>query len=836
MAPCPICDLSWRNRPIWEEWMQRRIAWGGSIVCLLILASLFPLATAQGATGGRAVDRDGDKVFDNLEVRLDRGNERVPVIVLFRDGTSRAKAAEARREVGSFDVSYEYQTMAGFSAALTARQIRALAGRSDVEHVQLDAPVDLQLDTARAAAGVDKARADFPAVDGNNENSSVCPGVRQYCKDDVVVAVLDSGIDVNHVDLDGGKVLGGIDCGTGSCFGSFWNVDGNGHGTYVSSILAGEGEGNPTMRGVAPGAALVSVKVGTSSSTSAAVDAALEWVIANRDKYGIELVNMSLAGRDPSDGTDSTSRLTNRLTTYGITPFAAAGNGAPDPGGVSFPAVAKYSVAVGSMADPGDVGNEPAGFALWYGSERGPTLDGRIKPDLVTHGVDITAAQTNSGNGYKLSGGTSAASPFAAGVAALMLDANPSLASSGTACVTGDTTPECADGVVDSTVAVPLKDLMTGTADDFGGPGKDNEYGSGRLDGYAAIDAASPATGSGGPALPSHTHFSGILASGATASHPVEVVSTAFPVTAVVIMADRAAGAADPNFDVSIAGPSGTTVASSTGNLRQDTATVQPAGTGTYSIAVTSASGAGTYWLDVSYGGPSPASPSPTPSPTPTASPTPTPTPEPSPSPSAEPVLTPPPLPVPLSPLNATASSVPGSNSQLDVMWGDVASEAGYKIERSSNGTTGWAVVGTTGADVLAWRDSGLAPSTAYYYRVRAYNASGTSEPSNVATARTNGDVTAPSVPTAVKASSTRGKVALAWKGSTDTGGSGLAGYKIYRSTSSAGTFTQIGTATTAAYSDTAVVKNTTYYYYVVAYDKAGNQSSPSATVSGRPT
>ncbi|HEV2754525.1 MAG TPA: S8 family serine peptidase, partial [Actinomycetota bacterium] len=600
--------------------MRRRI-WGnglGSLLILLALTALLP-APVAGAGPARASDADGDKVFDNLEARLgDGGNDRVGVIVLFNEGTSAEKAAAVRRDLGWLDVTYEYQTMPGLAASLTAGQVRSLARRPDVEHVQLDTPVEFALDTARAAAGVDKARADFSDVDGNNERTGPCRGVRQYCKDDVVIAVIDSGIDVRHADLDGGKVIGGIDCGSGTCSGSFWNVDGAGHGTYVSSILAGEGDGNAAMRGVAPGAALVSVKVGNSMSTSAAVDAGLEWVIANRDKYGIELVNMSLAGRDPSDGTDSTSRLTNKLATVGITSFAAAGNGAPEPGGVSFPAAAKYSVAVGSMSDPGDtVPNEAPGFALWWGSERGPTLDGRTKPDIVTHGVDITAAQTGSGTGYKLSGGTSAATPFAAGVAALLLDANPSLTSSGTACATGDVTPECADGVVDDTVAVPVKDLLTATADDFGTPGKDNEYGAGRLDGYAAIDAASPLTGSGGPASPPHTHFAGALAAGATASHAVDVASTEFPITAVLIMADRAAGAADPNFNVSIVDPAGAEVAASTSNMRQDTVTFRPASTGTYTLRVTSAAGSGTYWLDVSNGTPPPPPPTPTPTPTP---------------------------------------------------------------------------------------------------------------------------------------------------------------------------------------------------------------------------
>ena len=788
--------------------MRASSRWAAVVASMLVVVSVAPISSAA-ALGG-ATDRARNKIFDSLDRMLESGNgdELVDVVVLFSAGSSKGAVAAAWDEVGPFSLDYQYQTMPAFAAKLSAAQVRALALRPDVVQVQENARIEFAMETAQASAGSDRASAEF-SVDGNNEASLQCPGVRQYCKDDVVIAVLDSGIDNAHVDLDGGKVLGGADCSTGTCTNGLWMADTNGHGTHVASIAAGEGDGDPAKQGLAPGAALVSVKVGSSGSTVAALDASLEWVLANRATYGIELVNMSLNGKVTSDGTDTTSRLTNRLAAAGVTPFAAMGNGAPEPGSVSFPAAAKFGLGIGNMADPGPQAGQLPGFALSMSSKRGPTLDGRIKPDLLSYGVNISAADANSGSGYTILSGTSQASPFAAGVAALMLDANPALASSGLPCAADDLSTDCSDGVIDASMSVGLRDGLMSTAIDWAGPGHDNETGAGRLDAYAAVDAASTLVGAGGPALPTHTFVGGNVAPGGTVDHSINVSAVTAPIAATVIMVDRPAGATTPDLNLTLVGPAGNQLSHSAtaGNLRQETVGAWPQTTGTYVVRVTSVSGGGSYWLDISFSGGGVA-------------------PEPSPT------MTQPPL----APAGLSAAPVSGSSSQIDLVWGDVTGEKGYKIERSADGLSGWTQIATSSVDASAHRDSGLAPSTKYHYRVRAYNDAGDSPYSGSASATTNPDTMAPTSPLNIKATGGRGKVSLTWTASTDSGGSGLAGYKIMRATSSAGPFTQIATTTATTYTDAAVTKGKVYYYYLLAYDKAGNNSSPSATVTGKPT
>lgn len=175
------------------------------------------------------------------------------------------------------------------------------------------------------------------------------------------------------------------------------------------------------------------------------------------------------------------------------------------------------------------------------------------------------------------------------------------------------------------------------------------------------------------------------------------------------------------------------------------------------------------------------------------------------------------------------------STTQIDLSWAAStdASLVGYKLERCEGAVcSDFAQVAAPNLDVF--NDSGLSPGTTYRYRVRAYDAADLhSDYSNVASATTHvlPDTSAPSVPVSLEAEApAHNRVNLVWDASIDVGGSGVAGYYVYRGSPA----TQIGSSVTPGYTDHTVTGNTTYTYRVAAYDNANppNVSAQSGAVS----
>jgi len=511
-------------------------------------------------------DINKSKIFDNLEKRLlDKpDNAEFPVIVTFNKDLSTNELLNISKSIGKINIKNRYKIIPSISATLNKGQINALSKLDIVKQVEYDEPVYATLDTATKWFGVTKAINDFGVTGDKDKNPN------SYSKNDVVVAIIDTGIDGNHVDLANGKIIGWKD---------FVNdkiapYDDNGHGTHVASIAAGTGTGNILYKGVAPGAALVGIKVldSNGSGSMSTVTAGIDWAVQNKDLYGIKIINLSLGTSTSSDGTDATSLAVNRASDSGITVVVAAGNSGPAKYTIGSPGAAEKAITVAAMADVGELG-----FNLAYFSSRGPTADGRIKPDIAAPGYNITAAKANSINGYVTYSGTSMATPFTAGTVALMLNANENL------------TP------------YDIKNIIISTAKNWGPSGKNIDYGAGRLDAYEAIKTAGRFTGTN-ISIPNHYYANSSLP-GARYSDiwSFNVTNTSYPIAVSLIMPDWSNG--NPDFDIYLYDSNGTLLQSSTSTKRQETITYMPSKTGTYYLKVYSYRGSGNYYFDLSVGG-----------------------------------------------------------------------------------------------------------------------------------------------------------------------------------------------------------------------------------------
>lgn len=190
---------------------------------------------------------------------------------------------------------------------------------------------------------------------------------------------------------------------------------------------------------------------------------------------------------------------------------------------------------------------------------------------------------------------------------------------------------------------------------------------------------------------------------------------------------------------------------------------------------------------------------------------------------------------VPAAPSGTTATAA--SSTTINVGWADNSSnETGFRIERSTAGGA-FTQVGTVGAGVTSFADTGLTASTSYSYRVVAYNSAGNSAASNTASATTQAaPVTIPSAPVGMTATAmSTSQINLTWADTSDN----ETGFRIERSTSG-GAFTQIATvsAGVTTYSNTGLTAGTTYAYRVVAYNSAGSSAASntaSATTASNP-
>ncbi|MGC9346751.1 MAG: S8 family peptidase, partial [Anaerolineae bacterium] len=382
--------------------------------------------------------------------------DRVKVLIGFRSPAGPAQAALVRRAGGQ--VKYTYHLVNAIAATLPEPAVDQLRGRAQVSHIEPDQrmrALDIELDNAW---GVKAIGAGEVHTSYSNEGAGVG------------IAIIDSGINYRHPDLDGNYV-GGED---------FVELDSDpwdvyGHGTHVAGTACAEDNDNGDATGpygvvgIAPACDLYALKVLDDNGFGDASDliAALEWAV----DHGVEIANLSL-GWDRDPGITVETAFSNAEAAGMVIVAAACNNGNPPGKGENICWPGKYPSVIAVAAT--DDADRRATFSS-TGTEVELAAPGA---SVLSTWNDTTGyydpqpfCRTEEGISdvcYKYGSGTSMAAPHVAGTAALV--------------IAGGIADEDGDGNINDEVRRRLLD----TADDLGDAGWDPQFGYGLIDALEA--------------------------------------------------------------------------------------------------------------------------------------------------------------------------------------------------------------------------------------------------------------------------------------------------------------------------------------------------------------
>jgi len=422
--------------------MQRRglLPTKGWLASLIVLVMLLPILAVSGQAplGAKEpvaeskkwwestnMDSDRDGIHDAIWMAVagmsgggwvdDAGT--ISVIVDFDHTPTEMDERLLEREVG-FDVEWRYHLIDSIAGRVEVAYLTKLTNVEGVVLIELDGRLEVQMSEVLDLHGIPDVWEDTGYTGAGS-----------------VVAIIDTGIDGDHEglnDLDDinetfdPKVIGFYDAVNNSELVNGTEVhpyDDNGHGSHCAGITAGTGAPDYEYIGVAPQAQLVGVKVldAGGSGSFATVMAGMEWTVDYRHAFNIRAASMSLGGPGAIEWTsseeESVNRMGNEMMREGVALFIAAGNNAVS-AQIGTPGSAEDVITVGAL-------DKDTGIAVY--SSQGPTEEGRIKPNIAFTGSNVMSVDFNTSTGYTSKSGTSMATPGAAGVAALMYQANPDI-------------------------------------------------------------------------------------------------------------------------------------------------------------------------------------------------------------------------------------------------------------------------------------------------------------------------------------------------------------------------------------------------------------------------
>jgi len=337
-------------------------------------------------------------------------------IVTYRSAVSRPAEATSQREHAiGFRARHRFGTAVhGFAARLDDAQVRDLRADPAVRSVTPDIPVHALGEPVAAGETVPVGLRRIGAVDGTTARGASTASV----------AVIDTGVDLHHPDLD---VSDGTNCVTPGQPAD----DDAGHGTHVAGTIGARNNGDGVI-GVAPGTRIWAVKVldGDGNGTASSVICGIDWVAAHAAALDIKVANLSIGGNE-----DASTCLTSSLhgavcgaVAAGVTMVVAAGNDDRDYGAspVGVPADYPEVLTVSAMGDADGLPGGSGAFASCGDGEiddaaasfsNFATTAADAAHEIAAPGVCVTS--TYKGGGYAIASGTSMASPHVAGLVAL---------------------------------------------------------------------------------------------------------------------------------------------------------------------------------------------------------------------------------------------------------------------------------------------------------------------------------------------------------------------------------------------------------------------------------
>jgi serine protease AprX len=381
--------------------------------------------------GGFEGDDDLDKALEALGLDEYRPGEDglIPLIIALPEGADRDRLIESCQGCPGGRITEELPLVNGLVAELPASHLRQLVknlppGARIALNRDIEFPDPRKLSAGTPGGTVGEKYDPPTAVLGIDKVWE-----KGFTGKGQTIAIIDSGI-YPHPDLKD-KVVGWVDLAENR----LQPYDSFGHGTHVAGLAAGSGARSAgRLAGAAPDASLVGIRI----TTVAEAIKALQWVIENKDKYNIKVVNMSLgdfATRSYKD--DPWAQAAEKAIQAGLVVVVAAGNEGPDPGTISTPGTDPQVITVGALDDRHT--RERSDDAVAGFSSRGPTpVDNLAKPDVLAPGVSVFGPLApgttldvpelpHLGKDYIAISGTSMATPVVSGLVADLLQANPAL-------------------------------------------------------------------------------------------------------------------------------------------------------------------------------------------------------------------------------------------------------------------------------------------------------------------------------------------------------------------------------------------------------------------------